>query len=741
MSRGCTTVLAIVILSLPALAHAQRAEPLDPPLVNWTAPPYWSVSVNHQAQQAVGEASVQNVPVTTETVNPATNPIYPFTSLAPCRLIDTFHTASLDTPTYSSTESGPPYGGGDFAVGEWRTYDLTASTASCNGLPKGASVVAWSLNFQYTTLHTGTTNPSYLTAQPNAGANPSGTPSDSTILGYSDRWIASGAVIQAGSDPDGKIDLYAQNAGSVIVEVNGYYASTNIVNTLSGSGGVHKLTGDLGITGGTGITVTDDGSKTITVSANGPEGPTGPTGATGVTGPSGPSGPAGPTGASGPTGPIGVSGPSGPIGATGPTGVTGASGPIGVTGPSGPVGATGVTGATGPTGLRGATGATGPVGPTGPIGATGVTGATGPVGATGVTGATGAIGATGPTGANGAIGATGPTGANGAIGATGPTGANGAIGATGPTGATGATGPVGPLVSGSLGQTLYNNGSTWTASSVLTNDGTSKVGVNGVMTLPNTTLSSNGVIKFGANPFIHNYGTNNTFLGALAGNFTMTGASNTAIGSGALASVSSGGTNTALGWQAGNRSDTITGYDGLTPVTFVPTATGSSNTFLGEGTGAVAADPVNDCTAVGVNAYCDKGDEVRLGGPSVSSIGGEVGWSSLSDARAKKNVQELELGLAFVMELRPVSYQLKNGNGKTDMGFVAQDIEALLGDGYNLLDIGGDANRTLSLRHDDLIAPLVKAIQEQQATIQEQQREIEGLLARVAKLEAAGAQH
>jgi len=55
------------------------------------------------------------------------------------------------------------------------------------------------------------------------------------------------------------------------------------------------------------------------------------------------------------------------------------------------------------------------------------------------------------------------------------------------------------------------------------------------------------------------------------------------------------------------------------------------------------------------------------------------------------------------------------------MGFVAQDAEALVGDEYNVLGIGGDNDRTLSLRYTDLIAPMVKAIQEQQSTIDEQQ--------------------
>jgi uncharacterized protein len=58
------------------------------------------------------------------------------------------------------------------------------------------------------------------------------------------------------------------------------------------------------------------------------------------------------------------------------------------------------------------------------------------------------------------------------------------------------------------------------------------------------------------------------------------------------------------------------------------------------------------------------------------------------------------------------------------MGFLAQDVEALLGEDYNVLTVGGDRDRTLSLRYTDLIAPLVKAVQEQQAMLEKAREEI-----------------
>ena len=190
-------------------------------------------------------------------------------------------------------------------------------------------------------------------------------------------------------------------------------------------------------------------------------------GAEGATGPTGPQGPVGDTG---PTGTTGATGPQGPIGNTGPTGATGATGPQGLIGNTGPTGATGATGPQGPIGNTGPTGATGATGPQGPIGNTG------PTGATGATGPQGPIGNTGPTGATGATGPQGPIGNTGPTGATGATGPQGPIGNTGPTGATGATGPTGPLVSGSSGQTLRHNGSSWAATNLIYNNNT-RVGV------------------------------------------------------------------------------------------------------------------------------------------------------------------------------------------------------------------------------------------------------------------------
>ncbi len=186
----------------------------------------------------------------------------------------------------------------------------------------------------------------------------------------------------------------------------------------------------------------------------------------------------------------------------------------------------------------------------------------------------------------------------------------------------------------------------------------------------------------------------------LAGNTT--GVRNTAAGAVSLINNTTGGHNTAIGDVAGNGN-----------------VTGSNNTFLGTGADALAGDLTN-ATAVGNGAKVDASNHVRIGNAGVTQIGGQVAWSNLSDARHKSNVRDLDLGREFVMALRPVSFTVDGGDGRTDMGFLAQEVEALLGDGYNVLGVGADPERTLSLRYTDLIAPLVRTVQEQQAQITEQ---------------------
>jgi hypothetical protein len=71
----------------------------------------------------------------------------------------------------------------------------------------------------------------------------------------------------------------------------------------------------------------------------------------------------------------------------------------------------------------------------------------------------------------------------------------------------------------------------------------------GNLALPNTTSASAGVVTLGGTPFLHNFGTNNTFVGASAGNTSasLTGTDNSAFGTSALSANTTGFWNSAFG--------------------------------------------------------------------------------------------------------------------------------------------------------------------------------------------------
>jgi len=109
---------------------------------------------------------------------------------------------------------------------------------------------------------------------------------------------------------------------------------------------------------------------------------------------------------------------------------------------------------------------------------------------------------------------------------------------------------------------------------------------------------------------------------------------------------------------------------------------------------------------------------VRIGNSDVTVIEGQVPFTTASDRRLKKNIRDLSSGLDFILKLNPVEYQMKYGDTKLNFGFIAQDLEWLVGTNNSMLTIGSDDDRTLGLRYTDLIAPIVKAIQEQQILIE-----------------------
>ncbi len=199
--------------------------------------------------------------------------------------------------------------------------------------------------------------------------------------------------------------------------------------------------------------------------------------------------------------------------------------------------------------------------------------------------------------------------------------------------------------------------------------------------------------------YLNTTGSNNTASGISSLSANTTGFHNTVSGASSLGNNSTGNSNTAFGSFTGGAN-----------------TTGSGNTFIGYNADASAGSLVN-ATAIGSGAVVDASNKVRIGNDNVTVIGGTVAWSNLSDMRTKKDIREIGLGLDFITSLRPVEFRMKEGDDRINLGFIAQDVEALLGNKYSVIGIGEDNDRILSLRYTDFIAPLVKAVQEQQTEI------------------------
>lgn len=227
------------------------------------------------------------------------------------------------------------------------------------------------------------------------------------------------------------------------------------------------------------------------------------------------------------------------------------------------------------------------------------------------------------------------------------------------------------------------------------------------------TSSENTALGFAALAGAVTSGANNA-----VGTQAMTAASgasvtgNNAFGYGALSGSLQAGANDAIGYAALSGTTTGTSNVGIGYRAGYNNTTGSGNVAVGNGAGPNAAGYSNTI-ALGSGASVTASNTAQVGNGSITVIAGQVAWTATSDRRIKKDIHPSDLGLDFVNALKPVSYRLKNGNGRLDYGFIAQDVEqALDGRVTNMVVRDHDGEKRYHLRIADLIAPLVKSIQE-----------------------------
>lgn len=181
---------------------------------------------------------------------------------------------------------------------------------------------------------------------------------------------------------------------------------------------------------------------------------------------------------------------------------------------------------------------------------------------------------------------------------------------------------------GDLSVVTTGNDSLMLTSGDLTIAGTG-ASAGGNLNLPatgGTSAGDIGVINVGGTRYMHNYGTNNEFLGLGAGNFTLTGNNNIGIGANSLDALTTGATNVAVGIGALSAIDTentntAVGYNAGLVVNGSSGLQGHENTLVGHGAGNTITSGRGN-TAFGMHA---------MGGPTTGSVNTAIGSYSLTN--------------------------------------------------------------------------------------------------------------
>jgi hypothetical protein len=134
-----------------------------------------------------------------------------------------------------------------------------------------------------------------------------------------------------------------------------------------------------------------------------------------------------------------------------------------------------------------------------------------------------------------------------------------------------------------------------------------------------------------------------------------------------------------------------------------------SNVFAVSPNGTISSLYVNSSGGVGSYSF---------GTGTIYSNAGILSNTPPSDERLKENITNISWGLSDILKLRPVSYHWKDDkvNQGVQFGFIAQEVQDVMPEAIK--EFGEDV-KYLGLEKDAIYATLVKAIQEQNQTIQE----------------------
>lgn len=252
-----------------------------------------------------------------------------------------------------------------------------------------------------------------------------------------------------------------------------------------------------------------------------------------------------------------------------------------------------------------------------------------------------------------------------------------------------------------------------------------------------------------------NLANNNSFFGANAGRESSSGSFNSFFGSSSGSHNITHQMNSFFGYMSGNAYGGTGDFNTLIgSMTGIWPFVGNNNTLIGYNSNPVsnATSTLDNSTAIGHQSRINASNQMRFGNGNITSIGGYVGWSNLSDGRFKKNIENNVPGLLFINKLKPVTYRLNlekldayykepdsivndkayktarlNKEKIIQTGLIAQDVETAAKEiGYNFSGVDAPASPSgnYSLRYAEFVVPLIKAVQELSEGNEELKKEI-----------------
>ena len=228
-------------------------------------------------------------------------------------------------------------------------------------------------------------------------------------------------------------------------------------------------------------------------------------------------------------------------------------------------------------------------------------------------------------------------------------------------------------------------------------------------------------------------GNFNTAFGMQAMQVNTSGSNNTAIGSDSLLNNSTGGFNTAVGFQSLIFTSTGSNNIGIGYQSGLGVTSGDNNIEIG----STGGESDNNATRIGTTGIQTSFFAAGIRGvmtgandavPVVIDSNGQLGTVS-SSRRFKEDIQEMGDASQGLMHLRPVTFRyqkaFEDGSNPTQYGLIAEEVAEVY---PNLVAHSADG-QIETVKYQVLDSMLLNEVQRQQ-------KEIQSLQERLAKLEA-----